>query len=72
MTKAQAEARKWLAERGGDGMFDKNGVLLARGELAPFTRSTWNALRDLGLLEFYKPNGRGRGRARLVDAEARA
>lgn len=61
-----AQALDWLRKRGGDGMFDKNGVLLASGELAPFMRSTWNALRDLGLVEFYNPTGKGRGRVRLT------
>ena len=67
MTKAQTEALDWLRHHNGDGAFDRHGVLLAAGELAPFMRSTWNRLRDLGLVEFYNPTpGRGRGRARLV------
>lgn len=66
MTKAQQAALAWLRERGGDGIFDINGVLLASGETAPVVRSTWNALRDLGLVEFYKPTGKGRGRCRLT------
>lgn len=66
MTDAQKKALKWLTERGGDGVFDMNGVLIAEGEAAPFMRSTWNRLRDLGLIEFYNPLGRGRGRARVV------
>jgi hypothetical protein len=64
MTKSQAEALEWLTKRGGDGMFDRNGVLLAAGESAPFMRSTWNKLVELRRVEFY--GGRsGRGRARL-------
>lgn len=35
MTDSQKKALDWLAERGGDGVFDRNGVLLARGESAP-------------------------------------
>lgn len=66
MTKAQEAALAWLRERNGDGCFDRNGVLLAAGEAAPVTRGTWNALRDLGLVEFYKPTGKGRGRCRLT------
>jgi hypothetical protein len=66
LTKSQSNALRWLADRNGDGVFDRNGVLLAAGELAPFMRSTWNALRDLGLIEFYNPTGKGRGRARLI------
>lgn len=66
LTKPQADALKWLADHNGDGVFDRTGVLLAAGELAPFMRSTWNALAGLGLIEFYKPTGKGRGRARLT------
>lgn len=65
MTKSQFKALQWLREHGGDGIFDINGVVMAAGELAPFTRSTWNALRDLGKVEFYNPNGFGRGRLRV-------
>lgn len=54
MTSSQKRALQWLTERGGTGVFDRNGVLLAAGETAGdgkgFMRSTWNALRDLGLL----------------------
>lgn len=64
MTKAQAAALKWLFERGGDGIFDRHGVLLAAGESAPHTRSTWNALAAIGAVEFYSPTGRGRMRRR--------
>lgn len=67
MTKAQTEALKWLRDRGGDGIFDRNGVLLAAGESAPHTRSTWNALAKLGEIEFYSPTGRGRGRIRTIE-----
>ena len=66
LTKSQAEALRWLLDRSGDGVFDRDGVLLAAGELAPFMRSTWNALRDLGLVEFYNPAGKGRGRCRII------
>jgi len=67
LTDSQKAALKWLAKRGCDGMFDKNGVALAAGETAPFMRLTWNGLRDAGLLEFYNPTpGRGRGRLRLT------
>lgn len=48
MTRAQEAALKWLREHNGTGLFDKNGVLMAAGELAPVMRSTWNALRDAG------------------------
>jgi len=66
MTPAQTNALKWLKDHGGDGVFDKNGILLAAGEPCPFMRSTWNALRDAGLVEMYKPAGKGRGRCRVV------
>lgn len=66
LTKAQAAALKWLHEHNGDGMFDRNGVLLAGGELAPVMRCTWNALRDAGHVEFYRPNPRGPQRVRAA------
>lgn len=72
LTHAQREALKWLGDRGGDGIFDNNGVLLARGETAPFTRGTWNTLAESGRVEFYKPTGAGRGRCRLVERESAA
>ena len=50
LTKAQRDALQWLAEHNGDGVFDRYGVLLAAGELAPVMRSTWNALAALGLV----------------------
>ncbi len=66
LTTAQKEALKWLQEHGGDGAFDKFGVALAMGETAPHTRSTWNALAQAGLVEFYNPFGKGRGRVRIT------
>lgn len=71
LTKAQRDALKWLAEHNGDGVFDRNGVLLAAGELAPFMRSTWNALRVLGLVEFYGPEGKPKARLRLKQGPGR-
>ena len=68
MTPAQRDALKWLREHNGDGCFDSNGVALAGGELAPVTRSTWNALSAAGLVEFYNPANRGRGRLRVTPA----
>ena len=65
MTRAQSAALKWLSDHGGDGMFDKNGVLLAAGESAPVRRVTWNNLRDLGKVEMYGgPRGRSRVRVK--------
>lgn len=66
LTPNQAAALKWLREHTGDGCFDRNGVLLAAGETAPFMRSTWNALRDAGKVEIYKPAAKGRGRCRVL------
>lgn len=58
MTDAQKKALKWLQEHNGDGVFDKNNVLVAAGEKAPVMRMTWNALKDLGHVEFYLNNRR--------------
>lgn len=66
MTKSQKEALDWLIEHNGDGMFDKNGVLLAAGESGPHRRVTWNALRNLGKVEFYKPAGGKATRVRVI------
>lgn len=66
--KSMLEALDWLAKRGGDGCFDLNGVALAAGETAPHTRTTWNNLELIGLVEFYNPAGKGRGRLRLTEA----
>lgn len=56
MTGAQKKALEWLRERNGDGVFERNRqVLIAAGERASFTRSTWNALAELRYVEFYGP-----------------
>lgn len=68
LTAARSAALDWLRRRNGDGVFDKRGVLLAAGERAPVTRQTWNALRDLGLVEIYRPNPKGARRVRVTDA----
>ena len=65
ITAAQADALKWLADRGGDGCFDKHGVALAQGESAEVTRTTWNALQVAGLIRFYggkRDGSKGYGR----------
>ncbi|TAN16305.1 MAG: hypothetical protein EPN45_02485 [Rhizobiaceae bacterium] len=66
MTRAEADALKWLFDHGGDGVFAgrDHQVLLARGETAPFMRSTWNALARLGRVEFY-----GKRRLRILQPE---
>lgn len=51
MTPAQREALHWLRSRGGEGVINGFGALVARGQRAPFDLSTWNALRDSGWLE---------------------
>lgn len=58
VTKSQKSALLWLKNRNGDGVFDRNGVLNASGERAPYMRGTWNKLRDAGLAEFYLDNRR--------------
>lgn len=68
LSDAHKTALIWLHERSGDGIFDKHGVVLAAGERAPFMRSTWNLLRNSGLIEFYNPTGSGRGRLRITAA----
>ena len=57
------EACLWLRNRNGDGGFDRNQVLLAGGDHAPFNRSTWNKLEAAGLAEFYQ----SRRRIRLTE-----
>jgi hypothetical protein len=72
LSRAQSDALKWLRDHGGDGCFDHNGIVLAGGETAPVMRATWNALRDLGLIEFYnpRPDRKGRGRIRIAHLQA--
>lgn len=50
---AMLSALKWLRSRNGDGVFDRNQVLIAGGERAPVMRSTWSKLADAGLVELY-------------------
>lgn len=66
-------ALKWLIDHNGDGAFcvgGKGGALLAAGETAPFTRSTWNKLRDAKLVQFYGGSA-GAMRCRITDAGKR-
>lgn len=65
---------RWLTARGGDAVFDRNGVALAQGETAPVMRATWNELQQLDRVEFYAgkaQGGRGYGRLRLASGDAR-
>jgi hypothetical protein len=66
ITQSQADALKWLKDHNGDGCFDRNGVVLSAGESAPVMRSTWNALRDAGYVEFYRNRVGGQTRLRLT------
>lgn len=69
MTLSETQALKWLTEHGGDGVFAgrDHQALLARGETAPFMRSTWNALATQGRVEFY-----GNRRLRIVQPERKS
>ncbi len=66
---SQLSALKWLRNRNGDGVFDRNQVLTAAGERAPIMRATWNKLEACGLVEFYLDRRRLRvtEAGRLVD-----
>lgn len=64
-TQSQLSALKWLINRNGDGMFERNNsVVLAAGDRAPVMRGTWNALAKLGLVEIYQSGKR----LRVTDA----
>lgn len=68
LTKAQSAALRWLHNRGGDGMFNKGQVLLARGDLAAVTRATWNALEKATPPLITYSTGKGYKRATITDA----
>lgn len=55
-TNPQLAALKWLRARNGDGIFAKDGVLVAAGERAPIMRSTWNRVTAMGMTELYAGN----------------
>lgn len=63
ITKAGMSALLWLRNRNGDGVFDRNQVLVAGGEKAPVMRGTWTKLANAGAVEFYH----GRRRVRVTD-----
>ena len=69
MTKAQRNALDWLRAHNGTGLFDRQGVLLAAGDRAPFMRSTWNALRDAGQVAIFRTRPRGPHRVVLCEPE---
>lgn len=63
ITPAQGKALAWLRDHGGDATWVKGGAtILAQGEVAPFERKTWVALRDAQRIEFKD------GRVRALDA----
>lgn len=68
MTAAQQEALKWLAERGGDGVFLRGNIVLCAGETAPHTAGTWKRLAEAGKVERYS-FGKSR-RIRIVEKAA--
>lgn len=64
---AMREALKWFRDHGGDGCFPEvnRQVLLAQGERAPVTKSTWHKLAAAGRVEFY-----GHHRIRIIGGAA--
>ncbi len=68
LTNAQRAAVKWFHNRGGDGMFTKGQVLLARGELAGTTRATWNVLAKATPPLITYSSGKGYKRVAITDA----
>jgi len=70
-TVAQLSALKWLRNRNGDGVFDRNQVLLAAGERAPVMRATWSRLEALGFVERYLNNRRLRVTAQGAAVDVR-
>lgn len=51
LTHRQRAALKWLREYG-EGLFGKGGVVVARGDWRYFLRSTWDGLRDTGMVGY--------------------
>lgn len=72
LTTAQRRALRWLYNRGGEGMFNKNQTLLARGELAGVMRTTWNALSKAKppCVDIFSPRADGKGYKRVSLLEA--
>jgi hypothetical protein len=66
LTHAQQDALVWLRDRNSTGVFDRNGILLAGGELAPFAEITWSTLRLFDFVTFSQPVYSDRAR-RMVD-----
>ena len=64
MGKAHKSALLWLKNRNGDGVFDRNGILVAGGERGPYMRATWKRLEENGYVERYL----GNKRLRITDA----
>lgn len=60
VTDAMLSALLWLKNRNGDGVFDRNNVLVAAGEKAPVMRGTWSCLEKEEMVERYANNRRVR------------
>jgi hypothetical protein len=66
-TPSMKSALLWLRRRNGDGMFGRDGVLVAAGERAPVMRATWNRL----CMEKFTEEYEGRKRLRITEAGKR-
>ncbi|MBZ9807668.1 hypothetical protein [Mesorhizobium sp. ESP-6-2] len=62
-TSAMLSALLWLRNRNGDGVFDRNQILVAGGQRAPYMRGTWTKLAAEEMVEFYHD----RRRVRVTD-----
>lgn len=67
MTSAQKSALLWLRNRNGEGVFLRNGTLLAGGDIAPVMRATWNKLKDDGHVVLNDKRLRMSDHARTLD-----
>lgn len=67
---SKSKALDWLIQHNGDGAWARSGkggtMLLAAGQVAPYTRVTFNKLRDAGLVEYYGGKS-NRARCRITD-----
>ncbi len=72
LTVAQKRALRWLYNRGGEGVFNKNQTLLAHGELAGVMRTTWNSLSNTipPCVDIFSPRADGKGYKRVSLLEA--
>lgn len=65
LTKPQRQALEWLQERGGNGVVNRYGKVMASGEIAGFDAATWLRLICAGLIV-----SEGPARLRLAASEA--